>query len=175
MVGSGLVISQDIIDACKKVSTKDLDAVVLEISNGNKLSIVNTFKLKSKKHPYRAISHEFNDKNARFAVLNLRYKNGENQFKEKLLTVKWVGNSSNPMKKMLSSSGWLTFCAKISCNTKVELNDKDFDLSIDDLLGKVLGISDTCIELEGTSVTKDNRGMYKYADRNCDSDNDDEN
>jgi len=173
MVVSGLVISQDIIDECQKVSGKHLDGLVLEISDENKLTIVSQFKSKSKKHPYRAISSQFNDKNARFAVLNLRYVNGENQFQEKLLAVKWVGSSAKSNVKMLSSSGWLNFCAKISLNTKVELNDEDFDLNIDDVLDKVLRRSDTCVELEGTSVTKDNRGMYKYVDRNCDSDNDD--
>jgi len=190
VVVSGLVISQDIIDECQKVSGKHLDGLVLEISDENKLTIVSQFKSKSKKHPYRAISSQFNDKNARFsrnvttdkvakhkkllfAVLNLRYVNGENQFQEKLLAVKWVGSSAKSNVKMLSSSGWLNFCAKISLNTKVELNDEDFDLNIDDVLDKVLRRSDTCVELEGTSVTKDNRGMYKYVDRNCDSDNDD--
>ena len=62
---------------------------------------------------------------------------------------------------------------QISVDTKIELDDKDNELCIDDVLDKVLSLRDSCVELEGTPVTKDERGHYKFEDRNEDSDDDD--
>lgn len=69
MVGSGLVISQEIIDACKKVQSNQLDALVLGFSekeeDKDKLLIKHSYPKGSKKHPYRSISTTFKEDNAR--------------------------------------------------------------------------------------------------------------
>ena len=51
--------------------------------------------------------------NYRYAVLNLRFKSGENISKDKLIAVKWVGSKTSNTIKMLSGSGWISFCAKV--------------------------------------------------------------
>ena len=51
--------------------------------------------------------------NYRFVVLNLCFKSGENISKDKFIAVKWVGSAAKRRIKMLSGSGWLTFCLKV--------------------------------------------------------------
>lgn len=65
MVRSGLVISPEIIDACKKVQSNHLDGLVLGVLETNKLSILKSFPKNSKKHPYRSIATSFDVTNAR--------------------------------------------------------------------------------------------------------------
>jgi len=154
---------------------KSHSAVLIDLdSNSNVLSVKKTVSKKAK-HPYRQCLKHFSDDRASYAIVNINLETGEGQKRNKVVMLMWAPDTAKAKVKMTAASGWRALRSKFSkCNAFIEMQAKEANKNINDILAKALRAGEGCTSIEGVPVSMNDCREYVFADGCSHSDTDED-